>query len=948
MHAGGGRSSARPADTAVEELTPSNKSVFVVFRSTTSQGRFNSEHKPNPLLLGSEDVKLLKEPVATSSEAPDVASFVSLDDSGALGEDVDCDLGLLSSDTAKANLKDRLRQWKIKNNVKHSVVDPLLKILSDYHPGLPKCSKTLMSTARAFLFAHVSHNHSVGCPFCIAKATWVDHVMTFPCKAGILRTDADFRQETQPEFHRSDTPLLLLEGLDLVNNVPVEPMHCIYQGVTKRFIQFMKGDASKVPRMFTASTESRMDRQLDLIAKSQPKEFFARKPRYLSQYKNFKATELRMFACYTGLGMLYQVRECLDAELLKAYNCLLVACHVLSWQNRTEADYGILQEAIQSFFNVQCFPSKFWTLNAHLFQHLPHFCRLYGSINDFSAFQFESALGLLKHYFSGFSKPLQQIDRRLAESHDILGGPYLTPKRKLLHPNLKKATTYSLLSGDYIMIDSFSADQAIGFMYEGLSDLFMNPVESSRIGIVEAKTLKSAAVVIPVDELARICWAMPFREALLPVEESFSHVIEDVISKKRAAEATAGFFEEKIKLFGTTMVNMKKRDHEQPERVLHPESKTDLQQNMSLGKETFGSEWTADESDEEMQDFRKNVASPGRQSEQTPTSSHKRSSKIFSTNERKIAKLSPRFSHLTPTSSHLTPTSSHLTPTSSHLTPTSSHLTPIPLPSTPTSSHLTPVPSPSTPTSSPSNPISSFPALASKSAIGAVGALESFALQEVVNMQTTLNVKVDAVLAQNRQILHLLNALVSKEELVYNPSRALTVENLQEMTCGFQSNGGTLAIVKIIKHYGLRTVPAILSHLISSEVAAKITMSEKKQKTNVKEKSLDSLGFMDLFVAPASLLSNEIPCSPPRSSASFLSPASQIHKVNFSTSSAPRKVDIVDTTSPCCPSASCPSSPSPRLFHDPSLPVVPFVPRSPFLPLVPSPSLLYSGPPPLF
>ncbi|CAG0903110.1 unnamed protein product [Cyprideis torosa] len=79
--------------------------------------KFNSEHKPNPLLLGSEDVQLLKEPVATSSEAPDVANFVSLDDSGALGEDVDCDLGLLSSDTAKANLKDRLRQWKIKNNM---------------------------------------------------------------------------------------------------------------------------------------------------------------------------------------------------------------------------------------------------------------------------------------------------------------------------------------------------------------------------------------------------------------------------------------------------------------------------------------------------------------------------------------------------------------------------------------------------------------------------------------------------------------------------------------------------------------------------------------------------------------------------------------------------------------------------------------------------------------
>lgn len=123
---------------------------------------------------------------------------------------------------------------------------------------------------------------------------------SFFLEIGPSRTDERVRDHVDGFLKKDeDSPFLLL-SLDIVNDVPVETMHCLYQGVCRRFVMFLVGDYKGVPRYFTRATEERMTRHLIRVSECQPKGAFSRKPRPLVEYKDWKATEFRMFFCYTG------------------------------------------------------------------------------------------------------------------------------------------------------------------------------------------------------------------------------------------------------------------------------------------------------------------------------------------------------------------------------------------------------------------------------------------------------------------------------------------------------------------------------------------------------------------------------------------------------------------------------------------------------------------------
>ncbi|CAG0890775.1 unnamed protein product [Cyprideis torosa] len=223
--------------------------------------------------------------------------------------------------------------------------------------------------ARSHVLGHMAHNATRACPYCFTVGARMDNTMTYT--QGIIgKRGPDFDEE----FLKEVTPFHFLP-VDFTACAPVESMHTIFAGVSQRFLAYALGDVTGVQRQFSKETQSRMESLLPMLMDSQPRGLFARTPRLLSSYKQFKATEFRQFAMYTA-------------------------------------------------FLRGPFPCRFFTLTTHLLLHIPEFCSTFGSINNTSAFPFENALGILKKLVSGPTKSVQQVEKRLAERGDL----YLKPR----------------------------------------------------------------------------------------------------------------------------------------------------------------------------------------------------------------------------------------------------------------------------------------------------------------------------------------------------------------------------------------------------------------------------------------------------------------------------------------------------------------------------------------
>lgn len=96
--------------------------------------------------------------------------------------------------------------------------------------------------ARAFLCNIVGHNSFIGCIKCYQVGTRVNNVNTFSSFSAVLRTDEDFYNRQQPAFHKQihlNTHSALEKlGIKMITQFPLEPMHLVELGVTKKCFRY--------------------------------------------------------------------------------------------------------------------------------------------------------------------------------------------------------------------------------------------------------------------------------------------------------------------------------------------------------------------------------------------------------------------------------------------------------------------------------------------------------------------------------------------------------------------------------------------------------------------------------------------------------------------------------------------------------------------------------------
>ncbi|XP_065644387.1 uncharacterized protein LOC136075366 [Hydra vulgaris] len=157
--------------------------------------------------------------------------------------------------------------------------------------------------ARAFIKCIKGHCGYNGCERCIQEGVHLKYRMTFPDTNSTLRTDADFIVQKDEDHHIALSPLTELP-VGLVTQCPLDYMHLVCLGIVRRIISlWIKGD---LKNRLSANTVNKISEKLISLKKYFPKEF-ARRPRSLNEYQQWRATELRQFLLYTGPTILFKL-----------------------------------------------------------------------------------------------------------------------------------------------------------------------------------------------------------------------------------------------------------------------------------------------------------------------------------------------------------------------------------------------------------------------------------------------------------------------------------------------------------------------------------------------------------------------------------------------------------------------------------------------------------------
>lgn len=265
--------------------------------------------------------------------------------------------------------------------------------------------------ATSFICGTVGHTSSYGCSKCTQVAKQIDHVLTYSIDSGPLISDEDFKERRlksrhQKTFRSKISPLEKI-NLNMVSQVALDSMHLVDLGVVRKFLMRLLNN--KIGLEYKVSKENILNISKDLksLRKYIPLEF-ARRPRGFEDIVHWKATEFRQFLLYTGILVL---KGSIHDELYYEFLLLHCSCRLLSCPKSYERNIKLCQDMLKLFVqNFQVvFKENSVSFNVHSLLHLTDCAKQFGILQNFSAYNFENYLQILKSYVKKPTHILQQI-----------------------------------------------------------------------------------------------------------------------------------------------------------------------------------------------------------------------------------------------------------------------------------------------------------------------------------------------------------------------------------------------------------------------------------------------------------------------------------------------------------------------------------------------------------
>ena len=384
--------------------------------------------------------------------------------------------------------------------------------------------------ARSFLKCSVQFNAYFGCEKCQEKGRWLGRVVFEGVKAS-LRTDATYRLQLNPEHHHGTSPLLSLDYLGLVSQIPLDYMHLICLGVMRKFMNiWVRG---KIPHRLSAGQIKLISSHLEKLKRFVPTEF-SRKPRSLRDLDHYKATEFRLFLLFTGPVVLKAI---LPVEKYKHFMYFHTAIFILTTDIASGSTWNKYADNLLRLF-VSLVPKLYSTemlvFNVHSLIHLAADCLNYGKLDDFSAFPFENFMHSLKRKVRGQKFELKQLVGRMTVEEVILNKngvqrPNVIVNNRFISTNPDKPKKYiyngilisSDLSNCYFLrnsriiritdiIQTHSGIVNVQFQeFSEYTSCSGYPLDSSKIGIFKVKYEFGVSMVANISEISQKYVVLP-------------------------------------------------------------------------------------------------------------------------------------------------------------------------------------------------------------------------------------------------------------------------------------------------------------------------------------------------------------------------------------------------------------------------------------------------------
>lgn len=383
------------------------------------------------------------------------------------------------------------------------ITSELSKVMQD---GLQWAGRTLRvelrcitcdAPAKAMVKCVKLYSGYYGCDKCDQKGSWDGRMLYPEVKNLNLRTDRSFRECWQPEHHQTEkiSPFCCM-SIDMVTSFPADYMHQCCLGVMRKLL--LLWTRGKTGCRMSRAQMSCVSKHLEALRNVIP-DCFVRKPRGLQDLERWKATEFRQFALYTGKIVLKGVLQQDLFEHFMAFStamCLLVSPQLAVTHSAYAHDlltYFVERGRI-------LYGQRFLVYNVHSLLHLAADVVNHGSLDNFSAFQFENKLQDIKRLVRSGRNPLIQVANRLEENtkHRL---------RQMQRPTIKgKNNVFIHTDAECCEVISVSGENkrtALCRVYTNMQPYMMTPCDSRVYGTFRANVRTSEMRLVDESTLER-------------------------------------------------------------------------------------------------------------------------------------------------------------------------------------------------------------------------------------------------------------------------------------------------------------------------------------------------------------------------------------------------------------------------------------------------------------
>lgn len=225
---------------------------------------------------------------------------------------------------------------------------------------------------------------------------------------------------------------LLSNIIDIPSQVPIDYMHCVLEGVAKRFVNELTSPTNRREKFSVRDSILVLNRE---ILATQVPHNMHRKPRSFDVQCRWKGAEWRTFIFY----LVPLLRGYLNDEYFAHFMLLVTAIRFICDAPVNFANVQLAKSMMQNYVKQveSLYGARNCTYNVHALTHLCDHVLQFGPLPNTSAFVFESAIGVLNSHAHGSRSVPEQVGRNIALDFNLREHLLINPELGIKMPFIK-------------------------------------------------------------------------------------------------------------------------------------------------------------------------------------------------------------------------------------------------------------------------------------------------------------------------------------------------------------------------------------------------------------------------------------------------------------------------------------------------------------------------------